>query len=133
MVGRFLRGRKVETIGTTAKKRFGIPYDMPCPALEAGVHAQPIIWYFAVPYGCPFSFACAGAARRHMPLRGQMLDKLQTGSYEAVQGRDRIGKKGSGEDKMGQQRGRTKGRCHRGRDEQREGAAAEQQKKGGSR
>ena len=47
------------TIGTTADKGFRTRYDMPCPALEAALHAQPIIWYFAVPYGCPFSFACA--------------------------------------------------------------------------
>ena len=43
----------------TAEKRFPIWYDMPCPALEAALHAQPIIWYFAVPFGRPFSFACA--------------------------------------------------------------------------
>ena len=43
----------------TAVKNFEIRYNMPCPALEAALHAQPIIWYFAVPFGCPFSFACA--------------------------------------------------------------------------
>ena len=43
----------------TAEKRFRIRYDMPCPALEAALHAQPIIWYFAVPFGRPFRFACA--------------------------------------------------------------------------
>ena len=59
MVGRVLAGRKVATIGTTAEKNFEIRYDMPCPALEAALHAQPIIWHFAVPFGCPFSFACA--------------------------------------------------------------------------
>ena len=59
MVGRVLRGRKVATIGTTAEKSFEILYDRPCPALEASLHAQPIIWYFAVPFGCLFSFACA--------------------------------------------------------------------------
>ena len=32
---------------------------MRCPALEAALHAQPIIWHFAVPFGCPFSFAYA--------------------------------------------------------------------------
>ena len=51
-------GRKVTTVGFTAEKSFQIRYDMPCPALAA-LHAQPIIWYFAVPLGCPFSFACA--------------------------------------------------------------------------
>ena len=43
----------------TAEKSFQIRYDMPCPALEAAVHAQPIIWYFAVPFGRPFSLPCA--------------------------------------------------------------------------
>ena len=43
----------------TAEKCFQIRYDMPCPALEAALHAQPIIWYFAVPFGRLFSFACA--------------------------------------------------------------------------
>ena len=59
MLERVLMGRKVATIGTTAEKSFQIRYDMPCPALEALLHAQPIIWYFAVPFSCPFSFACA--------------------------------------------------------------------------
>ena len=43
----------------TAEKRFQIRYDMPCPALEPALHAQPIIWYFAVLFGRSFSFACA--------------------------------------------------------------------------
>ena len=59
MVVRVLRGKKVATMGTTAEKSFEIRYNMPCPALEAGLHTQPIIWYFAVPFGCAFSFACA--------------------------------------------------------------------------
>ena len=59
LVRRVLRGRKVATIGTTAGKRFEIRYDMPCPALEAALHAQPIIWYFAVPFSFLLSFACA--------------------------------------------------------------------------
>ena len=42
----------------TAEKSFPIWYDTPCPALEAALHAQPIIWYFAVPFGRPLSFAC---------------------------------------------------------------------------
>ena len=44
--------------GLTAAKSFQIPRHFPCPALAA-LHAQPIIRYFAVPFGCPFSFACA--------------------------------------------------------------------------
>ena len=40
MVGRVLRGRNVATIGTTAEKKIEIWYDMPCPALEASLHAQ---------------------------------------------------------------------------------------------
>ena len=59
MMGRVLGGRKVATIGTTAEKGFEIWADMPCPALEVPLNAQPIIWYIAVPLGCPFSFACA--------------------------------------------------------------------------
>ena len=71
MVGRVLRGRKVATIGTTAEKSFEIRYDMPCPALEASLHAKPIIWYFAVPFGCPFSFACADHMYQKWPTCGQ--------------------------------------------------------------
>ena len=59
MVGRVLGRRKLLIIGTTVGKSFEIRYDMPCPALEAALHTQPIIWYIAVPFGCPFSFACA--------------------------------------------------------------------------
>ena len=72
--------------------------------------------------------------RGHMPLRGQRRGKLRTGSSGAVHSRDMIGEKGPREDKMGQRRGRTNRRYHRGRDEQRVGAeaAAEKQKKGGS-
>ena len=40
MVERVLRGRKVVTIGTTAEENFEIRYHMPCPALEASLHAQ---------------------------------------------------------------------------------------------
>ena len=43
----------------TAEKSFQIWYHMPCPALEAALHAQLIIWYFAVPFGCPCTFVCA--------------------------------------------------------------------------
>ena len=43
----------------TAGKNFQIHYDTPCPALEAALHAQPIIWYLAVAFGRPLSFACA--------------------------------------------------------------------------
>ena len=69
--GRVLRGRKVATIGTTAEKRFEIRYHMPCLALEASLHAQLIIWYFAVPFRCPLKsfivfsalcFCCASPA-----------------------------------------------------------------------
>ena len=59
MVERVLRGRNVATIGTTARKSFEIRYEMPYPALEAALQAKPIISYLAVPFGCPFSFACA--------------------------------------------------------------------------
>ena len=59
MVGRVFGGRKVLIIGKTGEKSFEIRYGMLCPALEAALHAQPIIWYIAVPFGCPFSFACA--------------------------------------------------------------------------
>ena len=59
MVGHVLRGRNVLTIGTTAGKSFQIRYDMPCPALEAALQPRPIILYIAVPFGLPFSFACA--------------------------------------------------------------------------
>ena len=52
-------GRKVATVGMTAEKSFRIWYDMPCPALGAALHAHPVIWYFAVPFGRPFSSACA--------------------------------------------------------------------------
>ena len=53
----------------TAEKSFKIRYDMPCPALEAALHAQPIIWYFAVPFGRPFSFVCAN--HMYTPVGGQ--------------------------------------------------------------
>ena len=52
-------GQKVLTGGATAEKSFETRYDMPCPSLEAALHAQLIFWYIAVPFGCPFSFACA--------------------------------------------------------------------------
>ena len=69
MVGRVLGGRNVLTIGTTAAKGFEIRYDMPYPALEAALHAQPIILYIAVPFGFPFSFACAD--RMYTPVGGK--------------------------------------------------------------
>ena len=58
-VGNVFRGKKVLIIGKTGGKLFAIRYDMLCPALEAALHAQPISWYIAVPFGCPFRFACA--------------------------------------------------------------------------
>ena len=69
MVGRVLEGKNVLIIGTTAEKSFQIRYDMPSPALEAALHAQPIIWYIAVPFGCPFSFACAD--HMYTPVSGK--------------------------------------------------------------
>ena len=59
MAGRVLGGRKILIIGTTAGKRFEIRYDMPCPALGAALHAEATILYMAVPFGIPFTFACA--------------------------------------------------------------------------
>ena len=53
----------------TAERSFQIRYDMPCPALEAALHAQPIICYFAVPFGCPFSFA--RAIHMYTPVGGK--------------------------------------------------------------
>ena len=43
----------------TAGKSSLIRYAMPRPALEAALHAQPIIWYFAASFGRCLSFACA--------------------------------------------------------------------------
>ena len=43
----------------TARKSFQIRYNTPCPALEAALHAQPIIWPFAAPFCRPLSSACA--------------------------------------------------------------------------
>ena len=43
---------------TAVKKNFHIRCHFPCPALAA-LHAPPIIWYFVVLFGRPFSFACA--------------------------------------------------------------------------
>ena len=57
------------TIGTTAEKIFEIRYDMPCPVLEAELHAQPVIWYIAVRFGCSFSFPCAD--RMYTPVGGK--------------------------------------------------------------
>ena len=59
MVGLVLGGRRVLTIGTTVVKSFEIRYYMPCFALGAAIHAQPVILYIAVLFGGPFSFACA--------------------------------------------------------------------------
>ena len=59
IMGRVLGGRNVLIIGTTAEKGFQIWYELPCPALEAAFRAQPIILYMVVPFGFPFSFACA--------------------------------------------------------------------------
>ena len=69
MVGRVLGERKVLIIGTTAEKSFEIWYKMPCPTLEAALHAQSIIFYIAVPFGFPFSLACAD--RTSTPFGGK--------------------------------------------------------------
>ena len=53
----------------TAGKSFQTRYDTPCPALEAALHAQPIIWYFAAPFNCPLSFACA--THMYTPVGGK--------------------------------------------------------------
>ena len=42
---------------------------MPCPALEAVLHAQPIILYMALTFGFPFSFASAD--RVYTPVGGK--------------------------------------------------------------
>ena len=44
--------------GLNAAKSFQIRCHFPCPAMAA-LHVKPIIRYFAVPFGRPFSFACA--------------------------------------------------------------------------
>ena len=75
MVGRALGGRKVLIIGKTGEKNFEIPYDMLCPALEAALHAQPIILYIAVPFGCPFRFA--GADHIYTPVGGKAPSVLR--------------------------------------------------------
>ena len=54
--------------GLTAAKSFQIRCGFPCPALAA-LHAQPIIRYFAVPFGRPFSFVCA--IHMHTPVDGK--------------------------------------------------------------
>ena len=41
------------------EKSFENWYDMPCPALEQALHAQPVILYIAVPFSFPFGLACA--------------------------------------------------------------------------
>ena len=51
-------GEKGNGGGSTAVKNFKTRCHFPCPALAA-LHAQPIIWYFTVLFGRPFSFACA--------------------------------------------------------------------------
>ena len=61
-------GRNVRTGVLTAAKSFQIRCYIPCPALAA-LHAQPIIRFFAVPFGCPFSFACS--IPMYTPVGGQ--------------------------------------------------------------
>ena len=57
--------RRLPTVGEKSNdkwfdrcKKFSNSCHFPCPA-RAALHAQPIIWYFAVPFERPFSFACA--------------------------------------------------------------------------
>ena len=52
-----------------SEESFEIGYDAPCPALEASSHAQFITWYFAVPFGRPFS--CAWVDHMHTPVGGK--------------------------------------------------------------
>ena len=42
---------------------------MRCPALEAALHAQPVILYIAVSFGFPLSLACAD--RMYTPVGGK--------------------------------------------------------------
>ena len=44
-------------------------YDLPCPALQPVLQAQPVILYIAVPFGFPFSLACAD--RMYTPVGGK--------------------------------------------------------------
>ena len=67
-------GRKVATIGTTAGKSFQIWYDTPWLALESALQAQPIIWYFAAPFGRPLSFACS--IHMYTPVGGKAPSDL---------------------------------------------------------
>ena len=50
-------------------KSFQIRCQFPWPALAA-LHAQPIIWYFTVLFGRPFSFACAIHMYTHRRWQG---------------------------------------------------------------
>ena len=54
---------------TPAEKRFQNWYDTACPALEPATHAQRVILYIAVPFGFPFTLACAD--RIHIPVGGK--------------------------------------------------------------
>ena len=64
-------GRKGLKIGKTAEKSLENQYDMHCPALEAALHAQPVILYIAVPFGFAFSLACAG--RMYTPVKAPSI------------------------------------------------------------
>ena len=50
-------------------ERFENWYDLPCPALEPALHAQPVILYIAVPFGFPSGLACAD--RMYTPVGGK--------------------------------------------------------------
>ena len=54
---------------TPSEKSFENLYDIPCPALEPALHAQPVILYIAVPSGFPLSLACAD--RMYTPVSGK--------------------------------------------------------------
>ena len=43
----------------SGEKNFENWYDMPSPALERALHAEPVILYIVVPSGFPFGLACA--------------------------------------------------------------------------
>ena len=54
---------------TPAEGSFENWYDMPCPALEPALHAQPVILYITVPFGFRFGLACAD--RMYIPVAGK--------------------------------------------------------------
>ena len=71
LVGACPWGEKSFENGTTAEKCFESWYDMPCPAMEAALHARYGARYMpvTVPFGFPFSLACAD--RMYTPVGGK--------------------------------------------------------------